>query len=440
MAATVNRVLAGASLAALGFAACGPAAYAAAGASGIGAIRTPAGEFANGIDFFVSETLRYESNLVRTADDQETLQLYQTTDTADLVSVTEANAELALKRDRSKLSFKGHLGYELYTEFDEFSGVFGGASGNYEWQFTQRCSTNLNAGVEYALASFNKVNRVVENRQTRVSANIGAGCFILDRVRLSADLFGGTIDNDENSLKPNDLNYKGYQTTLAYVTAKQNEIGVRYQKSTTERPNLDVGGNKIPDQDNQRYELLGKYHIGEKLKIGGGIGVEVQDDGSLGDDTNRTYTRFDLSWFPSDRLAVGLDFARGIEDLDDLSGATTESDKYGASVNWKFHPRATLGAFAKYEDDTLRAQTDNPFTPLVNESFIFPDSVTVLTPGGVAINGIEEKTLETGVSLRHGLAGIVDVIWTLGYVDRSSDYAKREYDGMSASVTLGAKF
>ena len=95
----------------------------------VGAFRTQLGELTEGLTVSVAQGVRYESNLVRTANDAQTVALYGTTDSSDVISQTSLNIAFQTNTPKIQIKFLGDVSYANYSNFDQFSGFVTGGAG-----------------------------------------------------------------------------------------------------------------------------------------------------------------------------------------------------------------------------------------------------------------------------------------------------------------------
>ncbi len=249
----------------------------------VGAFRTQLGQLTEGLTISLSQGVRYESNLVRTANNAETLAFYGTTNSSDVISQTSLN--VAFQKNTSKMQFKflGDLGYWNYSNFDQFSGLVAGGAGTASWQFSNRCSTGGNGRVERRVAAFQDVLSNVSDFQVEYGGDYSVSCFVLNRVRVTGEVFGDAVRNDSSVLKITDVDYWGWDGSVAFVSARRNELGVRYRRSHTTRPN-DPFTTQI---NNDRIEGYTTFRIGNYLVATLSGGAEREHRQGVGTKTPR---------------------------------------------------------------------------------------------------------------------------------------------------------
>lgn len=377
----------------------------------LGAFRTQLGEAAQGLSLSAAQSFQYDTNLVRTSSDLETSVIYNTPDATDFVSQTSVNATYQWDGKRTRVSVGGDIGYAQYLEFDQFSGLVAGVDGNASWQFSERCQTGVDGRIERRLANFEDLNQSDANFQDELNGDLEVGCFILDRVRISGGVFGASTRNKERTAEFADIDDIGFRLMLALVSAKKNEIGLRYRSVQTDRPN-DPTSETIK---NQRIEVYGLLRLGHKLQMEAAVGGETESR-DTGSDTDRSSARFDVRYAPTSRLSTRIGYDRGILDSQDLVGTTRETDQLQADLNWRVATRISTGVYANHVDDTLNGGT------------------------GSLLTGVNESTIQAGAYIEHTVFNLATLRWNLGYAERDSDLPARDYDSVHGGVTIGLGF
>lgn len=377
----------------------------------VGALRTSLGQLSQGLSFSFAQGLRYDSNIVRTANSAETLALYGTSSASDWVSQTGVNSTFYWKTGKSTIQFNGDAGYAHYFRFDEFSGWVASGAGAWTWNFTTRCSSTVRARAERSLANFADISATQNTFQTSLSGSVHVGCFILDQVRLTAGGFGDQVKNEKSLFEINDLSTKGYEASLAFVTPRKNEVGVHYRNYRSKRPNDPTAS----DAKNASYDVYGILHLGDRTRLFGSFGNETNKRAGLGS-IDRSTVLAAVAYAPTAKLAANLSYERHTEDAPDIVNTQRQVDRVSGDAGWRVGPRVTLGGYAVHERDTLQS------------------------PTLLVLNGVKEKQTSVGVYLQHTLFQAVSVKWTAGYSERDSDQPLREFESATAGVSLGIGF
>lgn len=374
----------------------------------VGAFRTELGELTEGLSISLSQGVRYESNLVRTANDAETLAFYGTSDSSDVISQTSLN--IAFQKNTAKMQFKflGDLGYSKYSNFDQFSGFVAGGAGSAAWQFSNRCSMGGDGRVERRVAAFEDVVSTVSDFQVEYGGDYDVSCFILNRVRVTGEVFGDQVRNDRNTLQITDVNYWGYDGAIAFVTARRNEIGVRYRHSETTRPNDPFD---LPI-DNDRIEGYTTFRVGNYLVATLTGGAEREHRQGYGT-TDGGSGKIDLVWTPTPRVTTHFGYVNDIEDATDLLNTTSQTNRVFASTDWHITQRVTIGGTSSYEHDKLDSG-----------------------PGGI-LTGVNEDLFSVSAYVQHPFFRTVNVRWEAGYEKRDSDNPLRRYDNAFVGLSIG---
>lgn len=375
----------------------------------LGALRSPLGQLSQGLSLSLVQGVRYDSNIVRTASDAETLALYGRTQSADWVSQTGANVSYNLKGARSNVTFTGDVSYAKYFEYDEFSGWVASGGGAWSWNFTQRCTSTVDARAVRSLANFADISSSQNTFQTQLDGGVDVSCFILERLRVNAGVFASEVRNDKSAFKVNNLRSKGYDASLAVVTRRKNEAGIHYRASTTERPNAPL----IDDFKYEQFDAYGLLHIGNRFRLFASGGVQRSERENSPDKFTTGTGIVALDWFPSSRIYGRIAYDRSIEDAPDIVGTSRRTDRVTGNLGWTFADRIQAGGYATYLESTLDSGLAGPLT------------------------GVKEKDQAAGAYLRHNLFQLVRVEWTAGWSRRESDIPLREYDSVTAGVSIG---
>ena len=373
----------------------------------VGAFRTQLGELTEGLTVSLVQGVRYESNLVRTANSAETLQFYGTSDASDVVSQTSLNIAFQANTPKMHFKFQGDVSYAKYANFDQFSGFVTGGAGSGAWQFSNSCSTGGDIRVERRVASFEDVIQAVSDFQVEYGGDYNVSCFILNRVRVTGEVFGDQVSNESNALKITDVDYWGWDGTVAFVSARRNEIGVRYRHSQTTRPN-DPADQPI---DNDRLEGYTTFRGGNYLvaTLTGGHEREHR----TGNTVDGGSGSIDLVWTPTSRLTTHFGFVSDTEDATDLLNTTSETNRVFVLTDWRLTERVSVGGASSYEHDKLDAGA------------------------GGFLTGVGEDLYSVSAYLQHPFFRMVNVRWTAGYAERDSDNPLRGYRDAFVGVSAG---
>lgn len=373
----------------------------------VGAFRTQLGELTEGLTVSIAQGVRYETNLVRTANDAQTLALYGTTDSSDVISQTSLNIAFQTNTPKIQIKFLGDVSYAKYSNFDQFSGFVTGGAASAAWQFSNRCSTGGSARFERRVAALEDIP-AVPGFQFEYGGDYNVSCFILNRVRVTGEAFGDVVENDKSALRPFDVNYWGWDGAIALVSARRNEIGARYRHSETTRPH-DPFDTPL---DNDRIEGYTSFRIGNYL-VATLIGGHEREHRQGATTINNGYGKADLVWTPTSRLTSQFGYVHETEDATDLLNTTSQTDRVFISTDWRLTQRVTVGEDAYYEHDKLDAG-----------------------PGGI-ITGVNEDRYSMYAYLQHPFFRTVNVRWIAGYERRNSDNPTRDYEDGIVGVSLG---
>ncbi|HXZ66959.1 MAG TPA: hypothetical protein VEH07_00050, partial [Alphaproteobacteria bacterium] len=296
----------------------------------VGAFRTQLGELTEGLTLSVAQGVRYESNLVRTANDAQTLALYGTTDSSDVISQTSLNIAFQTNTPKIQIKFLGDVSYAKYSNFDQFSGFVTGGAATASWQFSNRCSMGANGRVERRVANFEDIAQPISDFQVEYGGDYQASCFILNRVRVTGQVFGDEVRNERNVFDINDVNYWGWSGGIAFVSARRNEIGVRYRHAETTRPH-DPADAPL---DNDRIEGYTTFRIGNYLvaTLTGGHEREHRQNATTVNDGSGS---IDLVWTPTSKITTHMGFVSDTEDATDLLNTTSQTDRVFVTSDWR---------------------------------------------------------------------------------------------------------
>ncbi|MFO1186754.1 MAG: hypothetical protein U1E87_04465 [Alphaproteobacteria bacterium] len=375
----------------------------------LGALRSPLGQLSQGLSVSLTQGARYDSNIVRTANDTETFALYGRTQSADWVSQTGANISYNLEGARSNVTFSGDVSYAKYFEYDEFSGWVASGGGAWSWNFTHRCTSTVDARAVRSLANFADISSSQNTFQTGLDGGVDVSCFILERLRVNAGVFASEVRNDKSAFKINNLRSTGYDASLAVVTRQKNEVGFHYRASKTERPNAPL----VDDFKYEQFDAYGLLHMGNRFRLFASGGVQKSERENSSDEFSTGTGIVGLDWFPSARLSAHIGYDRSIQDATDLVGTSRRTDRVAGDIGWAFPNRIQAGGYASYTESTLDSGLAGPLT------------------------GVKEKDQAVGGYLRHNLFQLVRVEWNAGWSRRESDIALREYDSVTAGVSIG---
>ncbi len=378
----------------------------------LGALRTPFGQFSQGLDLSLTESLNYDSNIVRTENGDENFSLYGTRNSSDWVSQTGVNATYNYRNSRTQVTFVGDGGYAKYFNYSQFSGWVARGNASWIWNFTNRCSSTVEGRAERRLADFAETNTSQSTFQTDLAGTANVGCFLIETVRLSAGVFGETVKNDNDFFQVNNLNQSGYEASAALVSAHHDEIGIHYRSSKTRRPD---DPNPFDDIDDTEYDAYITYAVGHSIHLYGSGGFEHSKRGD-GSHEDRSTGYASVGWNPTVRIAADLSYNRSIDNVPDLIATTEKSDSINGDVHWKLGSRVTTGAYATYRTDEL----DQGFAGF--------------------LTGVKEHEEDFGVYLQHTLFQMISVKWNAGYINRHSGFALRSFDSAAGGVSLGFGF
>ncbi|MFZ1989895.1 MAG: outer membrane beta-barrel protein [Alphaproteobacteria bacterium] len=374
----------------------------------VGAFRTQLGELTEGLTLSVAQGVRFESNLVRTANDAQTLALYGTTDSSDVISQTSLNIAFQTNTPKIQIKFLGDVSYANYSNFDQFSGFVTGGAATASWQFSNRCSMGANGRVERRVANFEDVTQPISDFQVEYGGDYQVACFILNRVRVTGQVFGDEVRNERNIFDLDDVDYWGWAGGIAFVSARRNEIGVRYRHAETTRPH-DPADTPL---DNDRIEGYTTFRIGNYLvaTLTGGHEREHRQGSTTVNDGSGS---IDLVWTPTSKLTTHLGFVSDTEDATDLLNTTSQTDRVFATSDWQLTQRVSVGGNVSYEHDKLDAGVGNILT------------------------GVKEDLYSVSAYLQHPFFRTVNVRWMAGYNKRGSDNPLRRYDNAMVGVSIG---
>lgn len=375
----------------------------------LGAFRTPLGQLSQGLSISLAQGVRYDTNIVRTANDAETLALYGRSESGDWVSQTGVNISYNLDGARSNVTFTGDVGYAKYFEYDEFSGWVASGGGAWTWNFTHRCASTVDARIVRSLANFADISSSQNTFQTGLDGGVDVSCFILERLRVNAGVFASQLKNDNSLFEVNDLRSTGWDASLAVVTRQKNEVGIHYRTSTTERPNAPL----VEDFKYEQFDAYGLLHIGNRFRLFASGGIQQSERETTGDDFKTGTGIVSLDWTPSARVSAHVAYDRSIQDAPDLVGTSRRTDRVSGDIGWSFSNRMQAGGYASYLESTLDSGS-----------------------GGL-LTGVKERDQAAGAYLRHNLFQLVRVEWNAGWSRRESDIPLREYDGVMAGVSIG---
>lgn len=374
----------------------------------------------------------YDSNLTRSANEDEVLSRYGTTQMSDVVTSAGVGLTADIKGGRSNLSASGNVSHRFYSEFSDFDATNADATANFGYQLSSNCSAGTKGNYSLRLASFEDVqtNTNGRNLQTRWGAGINGQCRLFDRISVTANTDYSELGNESDVRQGNDRETIAYGGSVAYNTPRGDSFGLRGTYRDNHFPNPVTDPSTPSQPSNRDFSISGLNAFADlgllatlRLNLSGGVSHTTREAAGA---TNSTRSNGDvrLTWSPTSRTTLSAYLRRSISEVDDVSGGTRLSSQVGASASTALTNRISVSANVSYSNDEFRNALGDPTTDLVTS----------------ASGDRSEDRLNGSLGFNYALTQLMGLSGGLRYSKRQSDYALNEYESFGAFLTLSLSF
>ena len=308
---------------------------------------------------FVSETVTRDDNVFRLADNVDPLLAIGAPSAKDTYHATSAG--FAFDVPVSAQRFEGEVALNRYhfNRFDELDFNGYGARAIWRWRLGQRFNGDFGHDRSESLASLSNVQsgtrstiaNVIKTERTYVTATYEPA----SRWQLRGDVREATQRNDAIQYRPNDLDARSTELTLAYVTEQLTRIGVIAQHVDGRLPNPEPLGSVLLNNSYGQQSVAAfvewRPSPHSQLKARAGPTRRDYDVISQRNFDGTTYVAT-MDWNPTDTLTLTAIRQRDISPNEEINVGLVLSDGVGFHTLWTVREKAALALELERADRT----------------------------------------------------------------------------------------
>lgn len=297
----------------------------------------------------------YDSNLFRIENDAQARTLLGTTDKSETYHTLAAGLDMDWRISRQLLTARLDVNQ---TRFDTYKQLdYSGHAGLLQWNWLAGKYASGDVGVSDAktLASFNELQRPVQNLLTTRQAYAHAGIKLQLPWQLNLGVVRITTDNSAASQQTLNYQESKYSTGIQYQTSKGTLLEYISQYRQGLYPNRQIVGTAPVDNDYRQYDngVAMSWAPSAKTKLKSQLNyTQRQYDDVPQRDFSGITGRLAAEWLMNGKTTLGLDLYRDIGVVENNTASYSLNHGVALSAAWRPTAKLTLKAQAVRERQT----------------------------------------------------------------------------------------
>lgn len=330
---------------------------------------------------YVGISMFYDDNVLGITDDAIAA------GTATRLSDTSRRVEAGLIIDktisRQKLTANLNVNHTSYNRFDTLDYTGRDFQGNWNWRVGDHVDGNLGASYVRALTPFQDFHLPQLNMRTQKREYVDGGWLFHPSWRVRGGVSHYEIDYDLGAQQVNNRSVDDAQIGIDYLARSGSSIGLQYNHSKADFPNLQtLGGGLLVDNNYDQNELKAKvdwkYSGKTDLQFLGGW-VRRHYDTATERDFSGFNARAVAVWRATGKTTATLTLWREIGSVDDLTAAYSLNRGASLGLNWDISYKTKFDAFLQREGRDYTVSATGPASPYFGRKDYFNTASVRLT-------------------------------------------------------------
>jgi exopolysaccharide biosynthesis operon protein EpsL len=306
---------------------------------------------------YVFTSISYDSNIFRVANDAEAISILGNTNKDDTARHLGAGFRAELPVSRQYLLVDAVVDKTSYDTFSVLDNTQTEGHATWRWQVGSLWNGNLGYSYSESLSTFNEIQDVLKETETKNSIFLDAGFQVHPDWKLVASLGRSNQSYRERKDLDGELRSKGLE--LQYKNTINTRMGLRVKVTDMNLDNLENVGGTLVNNDYKQTEMSGVFYwegtVKSHLEARFGV-TDLKYDELTERDFQGSIGRLTYQWLMSVKTKVDTSLWREAGPYYDE--ITTYVVTNGVSINpvWSVTPFITFNGKFSYQQNDFEAE------------------------------------------------------------------------------------
>ncbi|AKU10719.1 hypothetical protein AzCIB_0814 [Azoarcus sp. CIB] len=293
------------------------------------------------LNFGISQSIRYESNLYRIDDDERAPE----NKAHDTVSETGIGLKFDRRYGRQRLLADVNLVSARYAVHDELDYDRPDARLGWEWQLGNRWSGELGHLYRESLTGFDEAGGTERNLNAYARTHASADYWWHPRWAVGAGFAHARSRFDSSDADAAEFDADTVDLNLTYRPPTGNHARLTLRDTDGQYPNRPAVAGSIRDYRQQELRLSGEWQLSGATRVSGFIGqTRLEYRRAPERDFRGTIGRVGIVWDATAKTSVDLSVRREIGAQQDLAANYAVTDAVRLAPKWNVTDKMSLGA------------------------------------------------------------------------------------------------
>ena len=373
------------------------------------------------VDLFVAQSLSYDSNVFRLADEADTRARIGSDKRSDFISNTLLGINLNVPVSRQRFVAAASLNHARYERFSDLNYTSRDAMASWLWQVGDPLNGEIGYSENHAMASMSNLQGRTINPITRRRAFGNANYLLTPHWQLQGGLIMSEQRNEASTQQVNDIDLRVMDLGFNYLSTAANKLGISLRHGTGDLPNEQLIGGRFYDNSfTQRSAgIVTDWTITAQSRLRARVDQVQRQYDQLGErDWNGTTAHLFYDWRTTEAFTLTTEIQRDIGSAEDLQTSFVLIKGIALRPKLEISPKTRLAALI---DHSVRDY--------------YGDARTAL--GGTQRS---DTVLVYGVSIAYDPLPSLTVQLLTQRESRSSNQALTDYSANISSINLRYTF